>query len=147
MTTGTGNIAIGKEASPSSNTSSGQCVLGGGGISVLRCNVQTISSLSDQRDKTDIIDLPIGLDFIKTLKPRKFKWASRDGKQVKDGKYEVGFVAQELQTVESSTSVDYLNLVSDENPDKLEASYGQLVPVLVKAVQELSAKVTALEAA
>jgi hypothetical protein len=34
-----------------------------------------------------------------------------------------------------------------ENPDKLEASYGQLVPVLVNAIKELSAKVTALEAA
>jgi len=35
--------------------------------------------------------------------------------------------------------------VYDKNPDKLEASYGRLVPVLVKAIQELSAKVTALE--
>ena len=35
--------------------------------------------------------------------------------------------------------------VYDANPDKLEASYGRLIPVLVKAVQELSAKVTALE--
>jgi hypothetical protein len=146
MTTGTGNIAIGKEASPSSASSNGQCVLGGGGIGTLRCNVQTISSLSDERDKTEITDLPIGLDFIKTLKPRKFKWATRDG-NVKDGKYEAGFIAQELQTVESSTSVDYLHLVLAENPDKLEASYGQLVPVLVNAIKELSAKVTALEAA
>ena len=110
----------------------------------MRCNVQTISSLSDRRDKTDIIDLPIGLDFINTLTPRKFKWETREG-NAKDGKYEAGFIAQELQTVEASTSVDYLDLVLDENPDKLEASYGKLVPVLVKAVQELSAKVTALE--
>jgi len=29
--------------------------------------------------------------------------------------------------------------------DKLEMSYGKLVPILVKAIQELSAKVTALE--
>ena len=34
----------------------------------------------------------------------------------------------------------------DENPDKLEASYGKLVPILVKAIQELSTKITALEA-
>jgi hypothetical protein len=32
------------------------------------------------------------------------------------------------------------------NPDKLEAKAGNLVPVLVKAIQELSAKVDALEA-
>ena len=35
----------------------------------------------------------------------------------------------------------------DENPDKLEAKYGNLIPALVKAIQELSAKVAVLEAA
>ena len=34
----------------------------------------------------------------------------------------------------------------DENPNKLEAKYGNLIPALVKAVQELSTKVAALEA-
>jgi len=33
------------------------------------------------------------------------------------------------------------------NPETLYASYGKFIPVLVKAVQELSAKVTVLEAA
>ena len=41
---------------------------------------------------------------------------------------------------------DYIHAVSHSNPDKLEASYGRFMPILVKAVQELSAKVTALEA-
>ena len=34
----------------------------------------------------------------------------------------------------------------DDNPDKLEAKYGKLIPALVKAIQELSVKVKALEA-
>jgi hypothetical protein len=38
-------------------------------------------------------------------------------------------------------------MVLDDNPDKLEASYGKLVPILVKAVQELSTEITALKAA
>ena len=33
----------------------------------------------------------------------------------------------------------------DENPDRLEASYGKLVPILVQAVKELTAKVNKLE--
>ena len=33
----------------------------------------------------------------------------------------------------------------DRNPDRLEASYGKLVPMLVKAIQDLSDKNTALE--
>ena len=57
------------------------------------------------------------------------------------GKKDIGFIAQELQTVDD----DYLSLVYDSNPEKLEATYGRLIPVLVKAIQELSAKVTALE--
>jgi len=36
-------------------------------------------------------------------------------------------------------------LVSQENPDKLEAGYGTLIPVLVSAVQELTAMVKQLQ--
>ena len=59
----------------------------------------------------------------------------------KKGSKDVGFIAQELQTVDD----DFLQLVYDVNPEKLEASYGRLIPVLVKAIQDLSAKVTELE--
>jgi hypothetical protein len=37
-----------------------------------------------------------------------------------------------------------LNVLKN-NPEKLEASYGKLVPVLVKAVQELSAEIKNLK--
>ena len=100
--------------------------------------------MSDERDKTDIVDLPVGLDFLNTLKPRQFKWATREG-NVKDNRIDAGFIAQELQTAQ--TSYKYLRLVNDENADRLEASEGNLIPLLVKAIQELSVKVTALEAA
>ena len=146
ITTGSHNICLGNDSDPSSATSSNQCTLGSTNINDLRCNDTSISSLSDERDKTEIIDLPIGLGFINGLKPRKFKWATRDG-NIKDGKYRAGFIAQELQSLQSSTSADYLDLVLDDNPDKLEAKEGHLFPVLVKAVQELSAEVTALKAA
>jgi len=35
---------------------------------------------------------------------------------------------------------DNLDLVSQHNPDKLEARYGNLLPVIVKAIQEESAE-------
>jgi len=105
--------------------------------------------LSDQRDKKDIETIPYGLDFVNSLKPKKFVWDNRaetdgEGKEFyssNKGKKDIGFIAQELQTVDD----DYLNLVYDANPEKLEATYGRLIPVLVKAIQDLSAKVTALE--
>ena len=90
-----------------------------------------------------MVDLPIGLNFLNTLRPVKFKWATRDG-NVKDGKIRAGFIAQELQ--EAQKDYDYLDLVMDNNPDKLEAKQEHLIPVLVQAVKELSEKNDALEA-
>ena len=84
------------------------------------------------------------MNFLNTLKPRKFKWQTRDG-NIKDGSIRAGFIAQELD--EAQTGNRWLQLVMDNNPDKLEANEGHLIPVLVKAIQELSAKVKALEAA
>ena len=62
-----------------------------------------------------------------------------------DGKTELGFIAQEIDEVLGNKN-DYIGAVYKGNLDKLEASYGKFVPILVKAVQELSTKVTALEA-
>jgi hypothetical protein len=71
----------------------------------------------------------------------------REPNEVKDGTSEAGFIAQELQAAqEAAGAADYLGLIYDENPEKLEASAGKLIPVLVKAIQELSAKVETLEA-
>ncbi len=144
-TTGSNLVVLGYNASASSNTTSNEVTLGNSSISTLRCNTQTISSLSDRRDKTDINTLDLGLSFINALNPVKFKWETRDGNG-KDGTYEAGFIAQDFQQVQKDNDADYLGLVMDENPDRLEASYGKLVPMLVQAVKELSAKVETLEA-
>ena len=118
--------------------------MGNSSVSAIRCQVQSISSLSDRRDKKDIEELPVGLEFINDLKPVKFVWDMRDG--AKKGIQEIGFVAQDLDASQiNADAEDYLNLVLKNNPDKLEASYGKLVPILVKAVQELSAEVNHLK--
>jgi hypothetical protein len=143
-TTGTFNIGIGYNANSTTATVSGECTLGDGNITNLRCNDTSISSLSDARDKTEIVDSPYGLAFINTVKPRQFKWQSRDG-NAKDGRTHLGFIAQELlEAADGNNAV--LNLVTTENPEKLEADYGKLLPIAIKAIQELSAKVAALEA-
>ena len=143
-TTGSNVVAIGAEAKPSSVTVSNEFTLGSSGISTLRCNTQTISSLSDGRDKTEVEDLPLGLDFIDTLRPVKFKWDTRDGNG-KDGSYEAGFIAQDLQSAQSTSDAEYLNMVMDENPDRLEASYGKLIPVLVQAIKDLKSEIETLK--
>jgi hypothetical protein len=148
ITTGGQNITvIGWRANPSSATASNQITLGNSNVTSIRAAVTSISSLSDARDKTDVTALPVGLDFINALNPVKFTWQQREPNEVKDGTSEAGFIAQELQEVQNRFGVaDYVDLVLDDNPDKLEASPGKLIPVLVKAIQELSAEVTALKA-
>jgi hypothetical protein len=59
----------------------------------------------------------------------------------------VGFIAQELQSAMESVGEntnDILDLVFDDNPDRLEAKQGNMLPIAIKAIQELSAKVDAL---
>ena len=120
-------------------------MLGNSSVTVLRCQQTSITALSDERDKTDIINIPLGLDFINKLRPVKFKWDTREG-MAKDGSYEAGFIAQDLQKLENEEGVaDWMNLVHDENPDRLEATPGSLLPVLVNAIKELSAEVEQLK--
>lgn len=129
--TNTNSIAIGYQANPSTNSASNEITLGNSSISTIRAQVTSITSLSDRRDKKDIEPLPTGLTTIMALKPVRFTWAMRDGGKV--GIKDAGFIAQDLQTVDDP----WLRLVYAENPEKLEASYGRLLPVLVKAIQDL----------
>ena len=145
LTTGSNVMCLGNQSMPSSPTATNEITLGDDDITSLRCNVQTISSLSDERDKTAIEDLPYGLDFINDMRPVKFTWNRRDGSY--GAKPDMGFIAQELREVEMDHgSGSRTRLVNDNNPSKLEADYVRSYPILVKAVQELSAKCDALEA-
>ena len=142
--TGSNNTAIGANAEPSTTTITNEFTLGDS-IATLRCAVTSITSTSDERDKTDIVDLPVGLDFVNTLKPVKFKWQTRKGDAAKDGKVRAGFTAQQLKSAQEDANADFLDLVYESNPDKLEATYSNLIPVLVQAVQDLSVQVNQLK--
>lgn len=144
VTTGSNLTMIGYDALPSSATAINQITLGNNQITSLRCNVTSITSLSDARDKKNIQDLGFGISFIMALKPRQFNWDKREWYEdnVSDGsRTEViptaGFIAQELDEAQSEYEAEFLNLVFKNNPEKLEATYGNLMPVIVKALQEL----------
>ena len=145
MATNDNCTVLGANADPSSDSVANEITLGDSNITSLRCNVQSISSLSDERDKTGIADLSYGLSFVNSMRPVEFTWNRRDGSM--GAKKDMGFIAQELWETELTySSTDRTRLVSWENPAKLEADYVRSYPILIKAVQELSAKVTALEA-
>lgn len=145
LISGSNNTVLGYDAEPSSATVSNEITLGNASVATLRCQVTTITALSDARDKANIQDIPLGLDFIGALRPRMFDWNQRDG--ANPGKVDFGFIAQELDEAEQKAGyADYTRLVYKGNPDRWEATPGQLLPIMVKAIQELSAKVAALEA-
>jgi hypothetical protein len=154
-TSGTNNTFIGLNAVGATATDSNVVTLGNSSIGTLRCAVTTITAISDARDKTDIEPLAFGLDFINALNPVSFTWNMRqpepkDGEPVevfgKVGIPEIGFIAQDLQAAQQATGVTIPGLVSTSNPDRLEAAPSTILPVLVKAIQQLSAQVTALQA-
>ena len=123
---------------------SNQVTLGNGAITSLRCQVTSITSLSDERDKTDIVEITEGLDFVSKLKPVTFTWNQRDGNRI--GLKSAGFIAQDLLELQNDSLIgENLDLVSDTDPLKLEARYNNLLPILVKAIQELTARINVLE--
>jgi hypothetical protein len=144
-TSGSNNVFLGHAAVGSTPTASNEITLGNSANNVIRAAVTSITSLSDARDKKNIEELPVGLSFIEKLNPVKFVWDDRN----EDGRHDVkdfGFIAQELKSVQEEEGVaDILKLVYEENPEKLEASYGKLIPILVKAIQELSEEVKQLK--
>ena len=144
VTSGSNLTAIGYDADASSATATNEVTLGNASVATLRCQVTSITAISDERDKTNIGNIPVGLEFINRLKPREFTWNMRDGSKV--GIQEMGFIAQELDQAQKEEGVTIPGLVFKANPDRLEAAPGYLLPILVKAIQELSARVKELEA-
>lgn len=146
ITTGENNVFIGTNGFDTVSGLSNTVILGDGATTTLACSATTITFLSDARDKKEIEELPVGLDFIKELNPVKFIWNDRDenGKRnIKDS----GFIAQDLKAIQEKYNLsEELQLVNESiSEDKIFASYGRLIPILVKAIQDLSAKVEALE--
>ena len=98
--------------------------------------------VSDYRLKENIADLGVdAIARVNALKPRTFNF-----KKTPDKPRE-GFIAHEVQSV-IPVAVDYEKDGTDEDgKDKYQMmNDGSLIPTLVKAIQELSAKNDALEA-
>ena len=94
------------------------------------------NSSSDRNLKEDDREISQGLPEVLAMRPVNFKWVDEDrfGKQ-----RELGFIAQEMQ--------ELVPEVIGENSDgSLSLDYPKLVPVLVKAIQEQQAIITALTA-
>ena len=111
---------------------------------------------SDVRLKKNIRNTAInGLSIINSVKIRDFEWNNKKGKHFEGKTVQAQYVADELYDVyplaTSGTPGKMKDILDDdgnkvgEDIDAMGVSDGRLISVLVKAVQELSAKVIALE--
>ena len=94
----------------------------------------TYNTSSDQRLKNNIVDAPSASDDIDAIQVRSFDWKA-DGSHQK-----YGMVAQELQAVApEAVSGDA------DSDDMMGVDYSKIVPMLVKEIQSLRARVQQLE--
>jgi hypothetical protein len=96
---------------------------------------------SDARIKEEIEPISSSLEVVNKLNPVTFKykedWSS-------DRATQTGFIAQELQ--EALADEVYIDGVVNDTSEYMSVAYQNIIPILTKAIQELSAKVEALEA-
>jgi len=109
----------------------------------------TITAISDQRLKENIRDLDEGLATVLALKPRRFDWKEGKGKNIKDDR---GFIAQEFEQVLPDMVEEWRD-PAPEGEEPYKAVNANLIPTLVKALQEMkaiiddqAARIAALEA-
>jgi hypothetical protein len=100
----------------------------------LRVHAQEgVVTTSDGRYKDQVEDLPHGLESVMALRPVTFSWIKRPGERL-----HYGLIAQEVREV-----LPELVSGDDGKDGRLGLNYGELVPVLVKAVQEQQAEIGA----
>jgi hypothetical protein len=96
------------------------------------------ASGSDYRLKEDLKDFD-GLNKVLSIKTYDFKWKNEDRR-------DYGVLAHELQEVVSGAVLGQKDELEEDGTIKTQmVDYSKIVPVLIKAIQELNAKVSALE--
>lgn len=97
----------------------------------------TTVAASDARLKTNIEDLPYGLDEVLAMRPVAYNWKHKPEEEKKS----LGLLAQELDPV----IAEVVAQAPTPDGDQLGVNYDGLVPVLINAIKELNARLDALE--
>ena len=176
ITTGEGNICIGRIARTAAVDNNNAIVMGesvtgvGGnnftfGVTGTDSNIAfgatSITAPSDVRLKENIQEEKVGLGFINDLRPVTFQWKKEKDipsdmkahvagseKRTMNGKYNHGFIAQEVkEVIDNHNMKDGFDMWMEDGEDgRQRIGDASLMPIMVKALQELSEKNDALEA-
>ena len=97
------------------------------------------NTTSDYRLKNDVTPIQNALATVEALNPVSFTWV--------DGRKDDGFIAHELQTILPNCVTGEKDAMNEDGTPKYQQMDNSgVIPFLVKAIQELNAKVDALEA-
>jgi len=171
LTTGGTNTIIGYDADVDANSRAGCIVIGSSlSLNTASDNVVEIGNntnsmtydldggditvTSDVRTKKNIKDTKLGLEFINKLRPITYQTKSpsqypkefgiENPSKKSSGKTWDGLIAQEVKEVMDEMEVGFSGWEEGINT-KQRLAYGKFVMPLIKAIQELTAKVEALE--
>ena len=139
----------------------------------------TVQNRSDLRDKADVRDTQLGLNFVNALRPVDYKLDMRDDYKParpddvenaeamaawreaskienlthdgskKRSRFHHGLIAQEVKAVLDAQGIDFGGFQDHKiagGNDVLTIGYDELIAPLIKAIQELTARVQELEA-
>lgn len=100
-----------------------------------------VINTSDRREKKDITDTDLGLEFINKLRPVAYRWNTGV-----DSDVHYGLIAQEAEQAIQDSSQNKTSIVShDEKTDKYGVRYSELISPLIKAVQEIYQKIMGVD--
>jgi len=155
--TGSESNAFGYDVAGSANTTT----IGYGTSDIRTTHGSTNwATVSDERYKKDITSSTAGLSFVNALRPvtwnyktlgelpETFNAYKADSTEVfKNTQTNHGFIAQEVKTVMDSHSEikDGFQMWNSREDGSQEVADGALIPILTKAIQELSARIEVLE--
>jgi hypothetical protein len=106
---------------------------------------------SDERQKDNITPTDLGLDFINSINPVKYKWKDYSDTDEETGEVtrhifnrtHYGMIAQDVETVLGDK--DFAGFIYNEESDRYGLRYTEFVAPLIKAIQELTARIEQLE--
>lgn len=114
---------------------------------------------SDARDKADVRETRLGLDFVRALRPVDFRWNLREDyrhvssdavrrQAMKRTRFHHGLLAQDVRSAIKQTGTDFGGLQDHAvggGDDVLSLAYEELIAPLIKAVQDLADQVDDLQ--
>jgi hypothetical protein len=143
-TTG-GNVGIGT-TSPSSYLQVYQTALfSTNGNLTCTGDVLAYGSISDQRLKTNVLDITSkhAIDIVNKLRPVTFNWKDDVFHVEKQNKFDSGFIAQEVHQVIEHAVGEYQHIESGTTYKNLK--HERIIPYLLRTVQVLLERVSELE--